>query len=271
MDEERKSNVKHFNYKKRIARANAQRPFLAALSAVLLAAEFVFMQELCGIALDTDNIAVVTIVSLGATATTPILMVLSARCFSDYAAIGGREKAALGTVAIAADVAFVAIATWFRFDSETAQAAATSHEGSTSLLSQIASSLDSLSSPAAMTALMTGILVCSAIACFISAFSSKDADMTRRELDARKAMPRSEGEAFAAAHRAWQETVGDDRLDDRYEKIAALSSATVALAAAESLFELVKDPADSAVVSAALDDLSDGARKLGRHVNMEGE
>lgn len=263
--------MKHLNYRKRVARTNAQRPFLAALSAVLLAAEFVFMQELCGIALDTDNAAVVTVVSLGATATTPILMVLAARCLSDYAAVGGREKAALGVVAIVADVTFVAIATWFRFDSETAQAAATSQDGSTSLLSQVSSSLDSLSSPAAMTALMTGILVCSAIACFISAFSSRDAVLTRREMDARRALPRSEGEAFAAACRAWKETVGDHRLDDRYEKVAALASATIALAAAESLFELVKDPADSVVVSAALEELPDGTRELGRYVNVKGE
>lgn len=76
----------HCDYRGRAAKANAPRPFFLALSAILLAAEFVFMQELCAVALDVENAVVVLVVALGATAATPILMNLAAGCFSDYAA-----------------------------------------------------------------------------------------------------------------------------------------------------------------------------------------
>lgn len=268
------SMKKHLDYRKRAGRANAPNLFLTALSAVLLVAEFVFMQELCEVALDTDNAVIVAVVALGSTATTPILMSLAASCLSCYAASGERDKAWLGIAAIAADVAFIAIATWFRLDSETAQSAIASQSGQSSLFDQLTSSIESLSSPEATTALMTGILACAGIASFIAAYASKDADLTKLEAEARKALPWAEGRAFAAASDAYWSGKHDRRLGDRVAKVASLANATVALAAAESLLDLVKDPADMSLISDDLDglleiterhytDADDGARKEG--------
>ena len=250
----------HRDYRGRAAKANAPRPFFLALSAILLAAEFVFMQELCAVALDVENAVVVVVVALGATAATPILMNLAAGCFSDYAAAGGRDRAALGIVAIGADAAFIAVATWFRWDCETAQASV-SESGGPSLLERVSSSLEALGSPEATTALMTAILVAAGIASFIAAYTAKDAALARMEMACRRAMPSAEGTAYAAAATAYWEGIRDRRLEERARSIASLSDATVALACAESLLGLVGDPADASVIAKQLDELLDLASK----------